>query len=110
MELDPNDADNNGNYAQLLLISSEKEKAANYIQVAFDNATDNDSLLLELWYYRYAHFPEYLEEAEKEIEDLLTKGVKSIGWNFEGNIEQAIKDKHPDIEKLKDFAKRITNE
>ncbi len=39
---------------------------------------------------------------------LIGKVVKSEGWDFATNIEKAIADGHPDIQKLKDFAERIT--
>ncbi len=104
-----NNANINGNYAQILLENGRKQEAQKYVQIAFNNAEGND-LLVELWFYRYAHFPEFLSEAENKIEELLLKGARSIDWNFTGNIEQAIKEGHPNPEKLKEFARRITSE
>jgi tetratricopeptide (TPR) repeat protein len=106
---DPNDANINSNYAQVLLVKGKIKEADKYIQRAFNSAKENDTLI-ELWFYRYAHFPEFLSEAENKIEELLPNGVRSIGWDFNGNIEQATKDGHPNPEKLKEFARRITTE
>jgi hypothetical protein len=63
-----------------------------------------------LWFYRYAHFPEFLSKADKLLEDLLSKGVRSAGWDFSGNIKQAIKEKHPNLKRLKAFARRISKQ
>ena len=111
LNLDPNNVNINGNYAQFLLEKGEIKHAQKYIQISFDlNDNDENGILIELLFYQYAHFPEFLSEAENRIEELLQKGVCSIGWNFEGNIAQALKDKHPNPEKLKEFARRITTE
>ncbi|MBK7853520.1 MAG: hypothetical protein IPJ79_00125 [Bacteroidetes bacterium] len=84
----------------------EKE-AIGYLNKAFENNHQQNDLTIELWFYRYAHLPEYLKEAEKKIEELLSQSIRSIHWNFDGNIAQAIKDKHPNPEKLKEFAKEF---
>jgi Tfp pilus assembly protein PilF len=108
ISMNPDNAATNGNYAQILLEKGQKEEARMYLDVAFRDKTEND-LLIELWFYKYAHYPEFIQEAESKIEELLSKGLKSKGWNFNGNIEQAIKDGHPNPEKLKEFARRITS-
>jgi len=109
ISLNPNIAITNGNYAQILLERGQKEEAKKYIDIAFENGGGNE-LLIELWFYRYAQYPEFREEAELKIEELLLKGLRSKGWDFSGNIEQAIKDGHPNPDKLKEFAQRITTE
>lgn len=110
LELDPNDANDNGNYAQFLLIQGQIEKAKEHITKAFENHTKENDLLVELWFYRWAHYPEYFDEAKKELDKLLEAGYHSIGWNFDDNIERAKKDGFEDIELLKRYAKRITEE
>lgn len=107
-ELDSKDANNNANYAQLLLQQKRIDEATSLIENAFEN-TDEENLLLELWFYRYAHNPAFLEQAEKEIEKLLTKGAKSEGWNFDENIKVAIEEGHPNPERLKELAKMISS-
>ena len=67
-------------------------------------------MLAELWFYKYAHYPESIEETEKEIEQLLSEGVRSIGWDLSSNVETAIANGHPHPEKLKELASRITTQ
>lgn len=107
--IEPNHANTNGNYAQFLLVLGKKEEAKSYIENAFKNQPIENDLLIELWFYRLAHYSEYFEEAKKEIDTLLEKGIRSIGWDFSRNIEQAKKEAHKDIKLLEEYAKKITN-
>lgn len=117
---DPKHRNNNGNYAQFLLEKGMIIESHEYVNRAFmpnegiyrdisNEEYNNNSLLLELWFYRYAHFHEFMEEAQTKIEDLLSKGIRSKGWDFSGNIEKAIEMGHPNPDKLKELAKRITS-
>lgn len=109
LEINPDNANCNGNYSQLLLIAGKKEEANFYIENAFKLYTTENDLYIELWFYRFAHYPEYFEEAKKELDELLGKGIRSIGWDFSRNIEQAKKEGHKDIKLLEEYAKKITN-
>lgn len=109
LEINPDNANWNGNYSQLLLIAGKKEEANFYIENAFKLYTTENDLYIELWFYRFAHYPEYFEEAKKELDSLLEKGIRSIGWDFSRNIEQAKKEGHKDINLLEEYAKKITN-
>lgn len=109
LEIDSNDANANGNYAQLLLILGKKEEAKSYIENAFRNQPIENDLHIELWFYRLAHYSKYFEEAKKELDTLLEKGIRSIGWDFSRNIEQAKKEGHKNIKLLEEYAKKITN-
>jgi len=109
LSADPDNAIINCNYTQLLLEKGRKLESQKFIDIAFKN-TEENNVLLGLWFLRYSHFPELLSEAENKIEELLSKGIRSTDWNFTGNIEQAIKEGHPYPEKLKEFARRITTE
>jgi tetratricopeptide (TPR) repeat protein len=109
LAVDPEDANNNGNYASFLLIRNRKKEATKYLEKAFLlNKNEKNDLLGELWFYKYAHYFESLNESEKAIEVLLKEGVRSIGVNLNQNIEVAIENEHPNPEKLKELAKRIT--
>lgn len=109
LEIHPDEASWNANYAQLLLQMGQKEEAIPFLEKAFGNC-NSDGLLLELWFYRYAHFPEYQEEALKKMNELIARGIRSPGWDFTGNIAQAEKEKHPGIAQLKNLAKLISEE
>ena len=108
LDIEPNHANCNGNYAQFLLILGKDEEAKHYIDNAFKNQTTEKDLLIELWFYRLAHYPEYFDEAKKELDLLLEKNIRSIGWDFTRNIEQAKKEGHQNMELLEDYAKKIT--
>jgi Tfp pilus assembly protein PilF len=109
LEAEPDDAINNGNYAQMLLASGRKEEGTPYFEKAFENC-ERDDLVLELWFYRYAHYEEHRNRAHQEIEQLLSKGARSVGWNLTANIERAIADGHPDPGELRRLAAAISNE
>ncbi len=109
LSLNPEHANNNGNYAHFLLITGRKNEATEYLNKAFRlNGNEKNDLLVELWFYKYAHYIESLKESEKAIEGLLKEGIQSIGWILDSDIEIAIKKGHPNPEKLKELAQRIT--
>jgi len=111
LSIEPENADLNGNYAQILLITNRLKDATKYLEKAFITINNEiDGLLIELWFYKYAHYLESLDESEKTIEKLLKEGVRSVGWNLEDNIEVAIKNGHPNPNRLKEFAERITKD
>lgn len=113
LEVEPKDANTLGNYAHFLITCREDLKRADsLIRQAFENTDENEGtkpLLAELWFYRYAHYyEEWGAEAEKELAALLNAGAKSIGWNLAPDIELARKNRHPHIEQLEAFAKKLT--
>ena len=110
IDIDPNSASKLGNYAHHLIISkNDFISAKKCIDKAFALQPGDLRLLLELWFYRYAHYQKYYKQGERELEKLIKHGAKSTGWNLQAHIEIATKNKHPDIEKLKYFADKITN-
>lgn len=109
LALKPESANKNGNYTQLLLVTDRQNEATKFLEKALSlNKNEQNGLLLELWFYRYAHYQEYLTQAEQEIEKLLQAGIQSIGWHLEQNIEVAMANNHSNPNKLKEFAQRIT--
>jgi protein O-mannosyl-transferase len=111
LELDPNNADYMGNYAQSVIIVGRKGEAKDLIDQACCSNPKNQSLLAELWFYRYANFyEEYGEKAYEELVKLVKDGARSIGWNFTDNIELAKKEGHPHLDKLEKLNKIITED
>ncbi|PVZ11555.1 SIR2 family protein [Porphyromonas loveana] len=113
LEAEPKDANTLGNYAHFLITCrGDLKRADSLIRQAFENTDENEGtkpLLAELWFYRYAHYyEEWGAEAEKELAALLNAGAKSIGWNLAPDIELARKNRHPHIEQLEAFAKKLT--
>ena len=105
LELAPNDVSNNGNYAGFLLALGKQEQATPYLEIAIQG--EREDLLLECWFYRLAHYPEWREQAQQHIETLLQQGARSPDWDFSANIERAIQDGYPDPEELRQIAARI---
>ena len=109
LSIEPEDPNNNGNYASFLLITNRIKEATKYLEKAFSlNNNEKNDLLVELWFYKYAHYLESIEESGKTIEVLLSEGVRSIDWNLDLNVKIAIENGHPNPEKLKEFEQRIT--
>ncbi|VVH65899.1 hypothetical protein BSPLISOX_2215, partial [uncultured Gammaproteobacteria bacterium] len=108
LEIEPDNANTNGNYAQFLLIKGEKSQAQVYLDKAFNFADNHQSLLSELWFYRLAHYPDYRQQAIKQLDVLLKKGAKSIGWDFSANIERAKEQGFEPIELLQQYADKIS--
>ena len=112
IEIEPKDANLLGNYAKTLIVSEKLVQAKEIILKAFkfnNTYNHNDTLELELWFYCYAIFFKEFPESKKNIEDLLSKGVKSSGWYLKDVLEVAKKRDHPDFEKLSEFERQITN-
>ncbi|MBP1680932.1 MAG: hypothetical protein H6Q35_1271 [Proteobacteria bacterium] len=113
LEFKPDHINININFAQLLLILGMKEEAKIYLQKTENlllNIQGFDDAKIELWFYRLAHFSEYYEEAKKNIEQLLKEGVRSIGWDFSQNIEQAKREGNTHTKELQAYADEITKE
>ncbi len=110
LELDPQNALHTGNYVQMLLARGDKKQGEKYLEKAFSLKPPNEDLLLELWFYRYAHFANRYKQADEEIIKLLKKGVRSPGWDLSPNIERAKLDGHPAIDRLEKLAKIITGD
>jgi protein O-mannosyl-transferase len=109
ISIDPEEANITGNYASFLLVTNRKSEATKYIKKAFQlNNNEKNDLLVELWFYKYAHYFDSHNESENKVDELLKEGVRSVGWNLDKNVEVAIENGHPNPERLKEFSQRIT--
>jgi WD40 repeat protein len=99
------------NFSQVLLAQGKLEEGHNLINQSFAYHAErvDASLLLELWLYRFAHFPNEYPYAKDELVALLEKGSRDERWDFSGNIAQAEKAGHPNVPLLKALADVITN-
>ena len=109
LKLEPDEADNNGNYAGFLLSFGKKKQALPYLEKAA-RLVDDDSLKIELLFYQLAHFPDSYQQCKLQIQKLLQKGVRSVSWNFDGNIVQAEREGCKYTDELRQLAKAITTE
>jgi Tfp pilus assembly protein PilF len=106
----PDNPNTLANLAQIVLAKGKLEEGRVLINESFGNHPERfaSSLLLELWFYRLAHFPNSYPYAQQEIVDLLKDGVRD-DWDFSANIAQAEKAGHPNVPLLKALADVITN-
>jgi tetratricopeptide (TPR) repeat protein len=107
LELKPDNAEINSNYAQFLFIKGEESQAQVYLDKAF-NFADNQDLLVELWFYRLAHCPDYRQQAIEQLDALLEMEAKSIRRDFSANIERAKEQGFEPIELLQQYADKIS--
>jgi protein O-mannosyl-transferase len=107
LAVEPENAYNNGNYAGFLLARERKAEALSFLERAQKNAA-HTTVQLELHFYRLAHFPETAEISRKAIEKLLEEGVRSPGWDFSPNIEQAEKEGCAYVDELRELAAKIS--
>jgi Tfp pilus assembly protein PilF len=110
IEADSKNANSLGNYAHFLILQKQDfNTAETLIDRAFESPSINDVVLAELWFYRYAHYRKWLNEAEQKLEELTAKGTKSKGWDLQSHVKIAQENEHPDIETLQRFAQLITD-
>jgi tetratricopeptide (TPR) repeat protein len=107
LEAEPDRVITNGNYAGLLLARGRTAEAKPFLERA-EKYADSKSLQLEFHFYRLAHFPKTADASRKAITDLLEQGVRSTGWDFSQNIEQAEKEGCTYVDELREIAKRIS--
>jgi len=93
-------------YAQLKIFDGQKEEADKIISQAF-NSNLPDEILMELWFYRYAHLPKWLEKAEFELNKMINNGIKTFAWGLTQNVIIAIFEGHPYANKLQELATKI---
>jgi Tfp pilus assembly protein PilF len=111
IKADPKDADYLGNYAGFLFARGRADEAKKYLEKALELA-DNDPLIVESYFYRYAHSDDKKERAAalSEVKKLITSGVRSPGWDLSQNVARAVEDGHPEPEFLALLAKVIADE
>lgn len=110
IELNPNDANNMGNYAKLFIEIVNIDKAEEYINKAFDLNPTNKNLFVELWFYRFAIFPNQYKDAYDKILELIQSGARSLNWNLKKVIEVAEKRGHKQVDVLKKLDRIITED
>lgn len=111
LEVSPNYDHVLGNYAHFLILTEKGfAQAKEYIDKAFTQNPKHLGLLSELWFYRYAHYEEHREEAEKELNRLIKEGAKSPGWDLQSHVDLAMENGHANPKLLQKFADQITKE
>lgn len=104
----------NGNYANFLNdIKKDYDNAEKYYLKALEIYKKGNieiDATIELYFYMYVPFPKDFPESKNKIEEMLSKGIKSIGWVFSEVLKIAKENNHPDYETLVEFDKKISQE
>jgi Tfp pilus assembly protein PilF len=104
LEVDPKDADVLGNYGRLLFEAGRDEEAWSLVDRALEVGRAN-ALLVELWFYVFAMGAgSRQKQALTELISFVARGARSPGWNFDGILDRARADGHPDGEWLETLA------
>jgi len=109
LEEAPKNANTIGNYAKLLIARGNDLSLVDFIinQALEYNQKSRNDLELELYFYRYAVLWEKYPDALRQVETLLSQGVRSPRWILDDVIKRAKTLGHPDINKLETLAKQI---
>ena len=107
LAVNPDEPNNNGKYAGFLLGQGRKKHAISFL-VRAEKSVKAKKMEIRLHFYRLAHLPKTAEVSRKAIQELLEQGVRSPGWDFSRNIEQAKQDGCPYVEELRELAKKIS--
>ena len=100
-----------GNLARLLFVLQENEEGLKAIEKAFSLQPNNQPLILELHFYRYAHSRDVTTRTNSlyQIKLLLLQSIRSKTWNLTFNTAIAIKSGHPEPEFLTNLANVISD-
>ncbi len=110
LEADPNDAINLGNYAGFRLAVGRSAEGFDSLDKAEARATrpNEDALLLECAFYRFAHGPESSRPTVLAVAcKLLAEGVRSEDFDLSMNVHRAAEDGHSQIDLVRDLAEAI---
>ena len=111
IKAEPAHANHLGNYAGFLLARGKSKDGFEKLEEARSLAAPikEKELILELWFYRYAHKDNAADRSNalKEIKKLIGEGVRSPDFDMRANVKRAIKDGHPNPDLLKDLERII---
>lgn len=93
-------------YVQFQIFEKDFFEAKRIIDKIF-KLNPSDDIKLELWFYRYAHFHEWEEKAEYEMNRLIKNGIKTSAWGLQQNVLISIILGHSYPEKLEEYARII---
>lgn len=109
VDSNPNDARTLARAAGFLLAQGRRQEGLKVLHDCFHSIwrvepeARPSALMLQLWIYSYAHDFTRLDEAYDAAEGLILAGVRCDGWDFEAVVEEAIRARHPDPQRLRDL-------
>jgi Tfp pilus assembly protein PilF len=104
LEIDQNHAMSLTNLAQILLHRDGRDAEAISLLTRCVEAGSDEASSLDAWFYRYAYRLQDLPQALAAIKELVSRGVRSKGWDFSGDIEAASQSSHPNVDLLTTLA------
>jgi len=108
IDADPHNANNLGNYAQVLFVKADDMKAISLTKKAISFAgNDEKSLLAECHFYLFAHSPKHRKDSGGALKTLLAEGVTTGDWSFEMNLERLRREADPRLELLEAAARTL---
>lgn len=98
------------NYVRFFIEKGKLEMATSYIELLFQDAfMDEDlSIKAQILFYCFVHFYSDYPEAKEELKKIISNGIQCLGCDFSVNIQKAKENDHPEIEKVIEFAEKIT--
>lgn len=97
LAVNPAAANAHANLSQLLLAAGDLDAGRAHMAQAFAQTDISIQAQLELWLYRYAHFPAEWPQAPAQILELLCGGERSPGWDFSPTLDAAQAHPAPDL-------------
>jgi tetratricopeptide (TPR) repeat protein len=110
LEIDQNHAMSLANLAQILLHRDGRNAEAISLLTKCIEAGSDDESSLDAWFYRYAYRLHDLPQSLATIKQLVSRGVRSKGWDFSGDIEAASQSSHPNVDLVTTVAAVISGE
>jgi Tfp pilus assembly protein PilF len=95
IEVDPKEANTLGNYSQLCFLKRRLEEGIKHLKQAEALSVDDQSLAVELVFYRLAHDATSWPGKLLRMAELLALGARSPDWPLEDNVAVAEAAGHP---------------
>jgi Tfp pilus assembly protein PilF len=110
LTIDKNHAMSLANLAQILLHRDGRDaEAISLLNRCIEAGTDEASSL-DAWFYQYAYRLQDLPQSLAAIKQLVSRGVRSKGWDFSSDIEAASQTSHPNVDLVTALAAVISGE
>lgn len=98
------------NYAALLLMQGQRDEGKAELERAAAMSVLSDAQQVGISFHCYIHFPREMPSPLKKLKRILKAGKRAPEWNFDGNIERAQQDGHPNVPLLKALADVVRDE
>lgn len=105
IKADPNNANNLGNYSQLLFVTVQDEEGVEFAERALKLAKrGQEALCAEFHFYLFMQIA-----SGRALKALLADGVTTGDWSFEGNLKRLTQEEDPRYELARAVAEALRN-